>query len=323
MKAAVYYSYGPPEVLKVKEVEAPVPKDNEVLVKVHASSVSAGDWRLRKPDPFITRLFFGLTKPKVNILGSEFSGEVASTGKNVKSFKTGDHVFGSSSTLLRSNAEYLVIPENGAITLKPENVKHKEAAGVPFGGDTALHFLRKGKIKEGQKVLVYGASGSLGTYAVQLAKAFGAEVTGVCSTNNIELVKSLGADRVIDYTREDFTKNGETYDIIFDTVGKSPFNGSIRSLKKGGKYLRAVHMALAPLLKGIWATMTTGKKVIGGVASDTKESVETLKKLLEEGKIKAVIDRTYPLEKIADAHAYVEQGHKKGNVVITIDVTQK
>jgi len=323
MKAAVYYSYGPPDVLKVKEVETPIPKDNEVLVKVHASSVSAGDWRLRKPDPFITRLFFGLTKPKVNILGSEFSGEIASTGKNVTSFKPGDPVFGSTSTRLRSNAEYLVIPENGAITTKPENIKHEEAAGISFGGDTALHFLKKGNIKEGNKVLIYGASGSLGTYAVQLAKAYGAEVTGVCSTKNIELVKSLGADRVIDYTLEDFTKRGESYDIIFDTVGKSPFNGSIRSLKKGGKYLRAVHMSFGPILKGIWATMTKGNKVIGGVASDTKESVDTLKKFLEEGKIKAVIDRTYPLAEIADAHAYVEQGHKKGNVVITIDVPRK
>jgi NADPH:quinone reductase-like Zn-dependent oxidoreductase len=318
MKAAVYYNYGPPEVLRIEEVAKPVPKDNEVLVKVHAATVTSGDFRLRKADPFITRLFFGLTKPRVHILGAEFSGEVEATGKDVKQFKPGDQVFGNTGTSLGTYAEYITISEEGPIALKPKNLSFEEAAGVSFGGNTSLHFLKKGNIRKGDKVLVYGASGSLGTSAVQLAKYFGAEVTGVCSGNNTEMVKSLGADKVVDYTKEDFTRSGEKYDIIYDTVGKSPFSRSVNALKKDGVYLRAVHISLAPVLNGMWVSLTSSKKVIGGVAQDSKENILLLKELLENGKIKPVIDRTFPLDRIAEAHAYAEKGHKRGNVVISV-----
>lgn len=318
MKAAVYYNYGPPEVLRIEEVAKPIPKDDEVLVKVHATSVTSGDFRLRKADPFITRLFFGLTKPKVHILGAEFSGEVEATGKDVKQFKPGDQVFGNTGTSLGTYAEYISISEENPIALKPRNLSFEEAAGVSFGGNTSLHFLKKGNIRKGDKVLVYGASGSLGTSAVQLAKYFGAEVTGVCSGKNAEMVRSLGADKVVDYTKEDFTRGGEKYDIIYDTVGKSPFSRSVDALKKDGVYLRAVHISLGPVLKGMWVSLTRSKKVIGGVAQDSKENILLLKELLENGKFKPVIDRTFPLDRIAEAHAYAEKGHKRGNVVITI-----
>jgi len=319
MKAIVYERYGPPEVLQLRKVEKPTPKDNEVLIRIYATPVTSGDVRLRKADPFLVRLYFGLTKPKTTILGVDLAGEVEEVGKDVKTYKIGDQVFGSAFDFgLGAYAEYKCLPEESVLAVKPANISYEEAAAVFFGAHTALHFLKKGNIEKGQKILIYGASGAIGTYAVQLARYFGAEVTGVCSTANLESVKSLGADRVIDYTQEDFTKSGETYDIIFDTVGKSPFRGSVRSLKKNGYYLRAVHMSPSPMIKGIWTSMTSSKKVIGGVAGESKEDLIFLKELIEAGKLKPVIDRCYPMEEIAEAHRYVEQGHKKGNVVITL-----
>jgi NADPH:quinone reductase-like Zn-dependent oxidoreductase len=318
MKAVVYEKYGPPEVLQLKEVEMPVPKDNEVLIKVHATAVNSGDVRMRKADPFAVRFMLGLIRPGKNVLGIVLAGEIESVGKNVTLFKKGDQVYGTSVKNFGAYAEYKCLPEEGVLAIKPASLTYKEAAAIPFGGTTALHFLKKAKIQSGQKVLIYGASGAVGTAAVQLARYFGADVTGVCSTANLEMVKSLGAGKVIDYTKEDFSKGTEAYDIVFDTVGKSPFSGSVKSLKKNGYYLRVVHMALAPVIRGLWISSTSNKKVIGGVTSEKAEDLIFLNKLIEAGQLKPVIDKTYPLEQIAAAHRYVEEGHKKGNVVITV-----
>ena len=322
MKAIVYTKYGSPDVLQFKEVEKPVPDDNEVLIKIHATTVTSGDCRMRKADPFTVRFINGLTRPKkITVLGNELAGEIEAVGKNVKLFSTGDQVFGQAGLKLGANAEYICLPEDGALAIKPANLTYEQASVIPFGGNTALHFLRKGNIRSGQKVLIYGASGSLGTAAIQLAKYFGAEVTGVCSTANVELVRSLGADKVIDYTKEDFTRSGLTYDIIFDTTGKSPFSGCVKSLKQKGIYLRAVHMTLSPIVQGLWTSMTSSKQVIGGVATEGKENLVFLKELIEAGKIQPVIDRSYTLGEIAEAHRYVDKGHKKGNVAITVHVS--
>ena len=321
MKAIVYTKYGLPDVLQLKEVVKPTPKDNEVLIKIYATTVTSGDSRMRRADPFPIRLFNGLIKPrKVIILGNELAGEIEAIGIDVKLFRKGDPVFGQAGLNLGTNAEFICLPEDGALAIKPANLTYEEAAVIPFGGNTALHFLKKGNIRSGQKVLIYGAAGSLGTAAIQIAKHFGAEVTGVCSTTNIELVKSLGADKVIDYTNEDFTQSGQTYDIIFDTTGKSPFSGCLKSLKQNGIYLRAVHMALSSIVRGLWTSMTSSRKVIGGVATELKENLVFLKELVEAGKLKPVIDRRYPFEQIAEAHKYVDKGHKKGNVAITVRI---
>ncbi|MFC1771597.1 NAD(P)-dependent alcohol dehydrogenase [Candidatus Margulisiibacteriota bacterium] len=327
MKAIICTKYGSADFLKIKEVEKPNPKDNELLIKIFATTVDTSDLRIRSFNvpplfwlPF--RLAMGFRKPR-KTLGMSFSGEIETIGKDVKNIKVGDQVFGSSEFNMGCHAEYACIPEKGMITIKPKNKTHKESAALFFGANTSLSFLRKGNIQKGQKVLIYGASGSLGTAAVQLAKYFGAEVTGVCSTANLELVRSLGADKVIDYIKEDFTKNNETYDIIYDTVGKSSFSGCLKSLKKKGRYLRAVHLTLASILRGLWINLTSSKKVIGGIATTKIEDLYFLKKLFEEGNMKPVIDKTYPLEKIIDAYRYVERGHKKGNVVITIEQIKK
>lgn len=318
MKAIVYENYGAPEVLHLKDVETPVPTANEVLIRIYATAVNSGDIRVRKADPFAVRFVLGLFKPKKNILGLVFAGMVESIGKDVTRFKEGDQVYGTTGMGFGTYAEYLCLREDGAIALKPSGMIYKEAAAIPFGGTTALHFLKKANIQAGQKVLIYGASGAVGTAAVQLARYFGAEVTGISSTQNLELVKSLGAHQVIDYTAEDFSNKGVGYDIIFDTVGKSPFSGSLKSLSKNGYYLRVVHMSLTPIIRGLWASVSSGKRVIGGVASEKYEDLEFLNSLIEKGELKAVIDRCYPIEEMVDAHSYVEKGHKKGNVVITV-----
>ncbi|MEJ2613688.1 MAG: NAD(P)-dependent alcohol dehydrogenase, partial [Ignavibacteriaceae bacterium] len=278
-----------------------------------------GDIRIRKADPFMARIFNGLLKPKRKILGMNFAGKIEGVGRDAKNFKQGDKVFGSTVFEFGTYAEYVCISENGVITTMPSNLTYEESAAVPFGALTSLHFLRKGNIKPGNKILIYGASGSLGTAAVQLAKYFGAEVTGVCSTANLELVKSIGADRVIDYTKEDFAKNNRAYDIIYDTVGKIPFVAGIKKLRKDGIFLVAVHIPPLSVLQDLWISITSSKKIIGGTSIERKEELEFLKDLIEKDKFKPVIDRSYTFEQMPEAHRYVEQGHKKGNVVVTIE----
>ena len=327
MKAIVCTKYGAPEVLQLREVEKPVPKDNEVLIKVHAATATTSGLSGRKGEPFIARLFTGFTKPKKNILGIELAGEIEDVGKDVKLFKIGNQIFGHTGLSFGAYAEFICLPEDAALVIKPTNMTYEESVAVVEGALTALHFFRdKGSIQSGQKVLIYGASASVGTASIQVAKYFGAEVTGLCSTANLDLVKSMGADMVIDYTKEDFTKNSQTYDIIFDTVGKSSFSRCKGSLKRRGVYLDAGKAAtIFPML---WTSIFSSKKAILKATylrppkKITKDLV-FLKELIETGKIQSVIDRRYPLEHTAEAHRYVEEGHKKGNVVITLEHNNK
>jgi len=322
MKAIVYEKYGPPDVLFLKEVEKPIPKDNEVLIKVYSSTVSPMDFRFRQGKTLIARFMSGLSKPKssATILGVEFAGEVEAVGKDVKLLKQGDQVWGGGQP--GGHAEYSCWPEE-KVGLKPENMSYEQAAGVPFCGTTVLYFLKeKGKIQDGQKVLINGASGGVGMFAVQLAKYWGAEVTGVCSTANLEMVQSLGADHVIDYTKEDFTENGKIYDIIFDAVGKRSFSQCKKSLKSGGYYLNTVATP-SLLIQTLWTSMIGDKKVFFGMGPCTSKELDTLKDIVKAGAMKTVIDRTYPLGETAEAHKYAEKGHAKGKVVITIEHNDK
>ena len=317
MKAIVCTKYGSPDVLQLAEVEKPFPGDNEVLIRVYAAVVTPADCAFRKGDPFISRFFSGLRKPKF-IPGDELAGEIEAIGKDVKGFKKGDQVFGSTGTSFGAHAEYKCLPEEAALATKPANVSYGEAAAVCYAGLTALPFLRdKANIQIGQKVLINGASGGIGSAAVQLAKYFGAEVTGVCSTPRLDFVKSLGADKVIDYTQEDFTQNGETYDLIFDILGKSSFSRCKSSLKQKGRYFLA-SFKMKQLFQMLWTSIIGSKKVICTLSTERAEDLLFIKELVEAGKIKTIIDRRYPLEQTAEAHRYVETGNKKGHVVITV-----
>ncbi|UCF64843.1 MAG: NAD(P)-dependent alcohol dehydrogenase [bacterium] len=324
MKAVVCTKYGPPDVLQLKEVEKPIPGANEVLIRVHASTVTSGDVRLRSFtwSPWFrlpARFMYGFTKPRRNIPGNELAGEIESVGKNVTQFNTGDKIFGIiwKTSFGCANAEYICLPEN-CIARKPVNISYEEAAAVPIGGLTALVLLRKGKIQGGQKILVVGASGSVGTFGVQLAKYYGAKVTGVCSTPNIEMVKSLGAKRVIDYIKEDFTNSDQKYDIVFDAAMKTSFSECKELLKPNGFFITVDF----PIFQSLWTSINGSKKVVFGIATKI-EDLKFLRDLIEAGKLRSVIDRSYPLEQTLEAHKYVEKGHKKGNVVITIHHNNK
>jgi NADPH:quinone reductase-like Zn-dependent oxidoreductase len=320
MKAAVCTNYGKPEVLQLKEIEKPTPKENQISLKIHSSSVTSGDARIRRADPYMIRLIFGFKRPRKSVLGVVVAGEVESVGSKVSKFKVGDKVFGTTGMSFGAHAQYQCISEAGTLAIIPENMSYDEAAAIPFGGTAAIHFLRKGNISIGQKVLIYGASGAIGTMAIQLAKESGAEVTAVCSGGNAELVCSLGADKVVDYTKEDFTENGVKYDVIFDTIGKSSFSAAKKSLKKKGVMLLA-SASMGLMLRGAITSIFGSKKVISGVIKETAEDMRFFKKLFEAGKLKAVVDKVYSLEEITMAHTYVDKGHKKGNVIINMNHT--
>jgi 2-desacetyl-2-hydroxyethyl bacteriochlorophyllide A dehydrogenase len=318
MKATFVTKYGSPELVQIRETQKPSPKENEVLIKIHATSVTSGDARIRRADPAIIRLIFGFKKPRKSTLGVVVSGEIEAVGRAVTKFKPGDQVFGSSGMSFGAHAEYTAVSEDAVLAIKPSNMTYEEAAAIPFGATASQHFLRIAKILPGQKVLIYGASGALGTAAIQLAKHYGAEVTAVCSAANFELVQSLGADKVIDYTKTNFTKNGEQYDVIFDTVGKSPFCDSLFSLTKKG-YLLEASAGIFRMLAGAIVSIFVRRKIVSGVIKETTEDMNFFKTLIESGDLKATIDKTYSLEEIALAHTHVDKGHKKGNVIISID----
>jgi NADPH:quinone reductase-like Zn-dependent oxidoreductase len=326
MKAIVWRRYGLPEVLQMQDVETPVPMDHEVRIKIMATTVTAGDCEMRtlKLPMFLglpMRLYGGILRPtRIRILGQELAGEIESVGKDVARFKVGERVMAATGFRLGGYAEFICLPEesdDGVIGLMPTNTSFEEAAAVAFGGLEALHFLKKGKIQTGEKVLINGAGGSIGTFGVQLAKHYGAEVTAVDSGPKLDMLRSIGADRVVDYTLEDFTRSGQQYDVIFDVIGKSPFAGSMRSLRPNGRYLLA-NPRLSTLLRGLLGSRSDGKKVIAGAAVRRPEDLEFLRGLIEAGELKTVIDRTYPLEQMVEAHRYVETGQKAGNLIVTV-----
>jgi NADPH:quinone reductase-like Zn-dependent oxidoreductase len=327
MKAIVWTRYGPPEVLQFREVEKPHPKDDEVLIKIHATTVTVGDCEMRRLEyplfmGLLVRMYVGFRKPtRITVLGMELAGEVEEVGKGVTKFKKSDEVFAATGFVGTGTcAEYICLPEEpeaGAISLKPTNMTFTDAAAVPVGGLEALSLLRQGNIQPGQEVLINGAAGTTGPFAIQLAKFFGAEVTAVDSTKKLDILRTIGADHVIDYKQEDFTKSGKTYDVIFDVVGKSSYSGCIESLKEDGFYL-LTYPKLGRSIRGLWTSWRGKKKVIGGTSTDSSEDLNFLRELIEADKVRSVIDRRYPLEQTAEAHRYVETGEKVGNVVITI-----
>ena len=319
MKASVYTIYGPPNVLQLKEVQKPTAEVNEVLIKIHATTVNRTDCGFLRAKPFIVRFFSGLAKPRKTILGNEFAGEIEAIGKDVTSFKVSDRVFGFAGDAFGAHAEYMTMPEDGVLAIMPVDMNYAEAAPSNEGAHYALNYIKKADIQPGQKVLIYGATGAIGSAAVQLIKYFGAEVTAVSDTARVELVKSLGADRVIDYTKEDFTKLDEMFDVVFDAVGKSTFFKCKPILKPDGIYFST---ELGPYLQNpllaLWTRYFSRKKVMFPIPKHTKEDIEFFKKLIEAGKYKPVIDRSYPLEQIIEAYEYVEKGQKTGNVLITV-----
>ncbi|MHA2007468.1 MAG: NAD(P)-dependent alcohol dehydrogenase [Promethearchaeota archaeon] len=332
MKAIIWTKYGPPGVLQLREVEKPIPKDNEVLIRIYATTVTSGDCEMRRMKTaikyrYLMRMYVGLLRPKrISILGMELAGVIESVGKDVKLFKEGDQVFAATGFIgTGAYAEYICLPEepeDGVLAIKPDNMTYEEATPVPVGGLEALHFIRQGNIQNGEKVLINGAGGTIGTYAVQLAKYFGADVTGVDSPRKLDILRSIGADQVIDYTQEDFTKRGESYDFILDIVSKSSFSGSISSLKQNGRYFIA-NPGLSRKIRGRRISKTSSKQVLFGGVDPKTEDLIFLRGLIEDGKMKSVIDRRYPLEQTADAHIYVETGEKKGHVVITVEHENK
>jgi NADPH:quinone reductase-like Zn-dependent oxidoreductase len=317
MKAIIYERYGTPDVLTLTEVTTPVPGDNEIQIKIKATAVNSADYRLRKADPFMVRLVFGLFRPRIRILGGIFSGEVEKCGKDVTLFREGDQVFGSTEMKMGTYAQYTCITETGAIAKKPKNLNHEEAAAIPFGAHTALHFFRKADLRPGQKILVYGASGAVGSAAVQLAIHYGAEVVAVCSSANTEMMKSLGVEKIIDYTRDSLDLFGRDYDVIFETVNKTSAIKLSKLLKNKGRLILGAAM-FRQMLQGLWLSLFSGKKVLMGTATVNAADMDYLKELAENDKLKPVIDRTYPLEQMAEAHRYADTGHKKGNVVISV-----
>lgn len=323
MRAAVYERYGPPEVVRVTEVAKPMPKDDEVLIRVKATTVTSADFRLRSCTvpfgfglPF--RLFAGVTRPRQPILGTELAGDVEAVGRKVTRFRVGDPVFAMGGARMRCHAEFRCVAEDGPIAHKPPSLTYGEAAALSFGGTTALDFLRRGRVQKGDKVLVNGASGGVGTAVVQIAKHFGAEVTGVCSGASLDLVRSIGADAVIDYTQEDFTRRGEVYDVIIDMAGTAPYSRSKSCLKERGRLLLILG-DLPALLHGLWVSLTTSKRVVAGPAPERQDDLRALAELAENGALRPIIDRVFPFERIVDAHRYVDTGHKKGNVLLLLD----
>ncbi len=322
MKAITYHAYGSPDVLGLEDIPKPSPNDDQVLIKVHAATVGTWDCEARSftfPLWFWLplRLVMGVRKPRWPVLGQELAGEIEAVGKDVRGFENGDQVFASTGLGFGAHAEYKCLSSTGAIAIKPANMSYEEAAGIPTGGDNALHFLRNADIESGESVLINGAGGNIGVVAVQIAKHFGAEVTAVDSTEKLDMLRAIGADHVIDYTREDFTETGKIYDVILDLVPKSSFTRCVRTIKPNGRYLLA-NPSFFPMVRAFWTSMTSSKKVMFAFAGSKQEDLIALKELVEAGKIRAVIDKRFPLERAAEAHAYVDTGRRKGTVVLTI-----